>query len=135
MISIADNHIDGELLCLKPGVFLLNPAFKKIKDILPEKFRKWKFICPEELTENIDVSEMTDMGLRLASSRGMDINVLSLDENTVAVNKRAVGVISVLEKNGFNVMPVKLDNGEIFCGGIHCSTLDLVREDEYIFYD
>ena len=27
-----------------------------------------------------------------------------------------------------------LDNGEIFAGGIHCSTLDLVREDEYIYY-
>jgi glycine amidinotransferase len=108
--------------------------FKSIKDILPDKFKNWKFICPENLTENIDVSDMTDMGLRLASSRGMDINVLSLDENTVAVNKRAVGVITALEKNGFNVLPVKLDNGEIFCGGIHCSTLDLVREDEYIFY-
>lgn len=27
MISVADNHIDGELLCLRPGTFLLNPAF------------------------------------------------------------------------------------------------------------
>lgn len=29
---------------------------------------------------------------------------------------------------------VDLDNGEIFAGGIHCSTLDLVREDEYDWY-
>ena len=114
MVSVADNHIDGELLCLRPGAFLLNPAFKSIRDALPEKFRNWDFICPEELTENIDV--------------------LSLDENTVAVNKRAVGVMAALEKKGFDVVPVKLDNGEIFCGGLHCSTLDLVREDEYEFY-
>lgn len=134
LVSITDNHIDGDLLCLKPGVFLVNPIHKNIKDHLPEKFKNWKIIYPESLTENIDVSEMTDLGLRLASSRGMDINVLSIDENTVVVNKRAIGVISVLEKNGFTVIPVKLDNGEIFCGGIHCSTLDLVREDDYIFY-
>ena len=134
LVSITDNHIDGDLLCLKPGVFLVNPIHKNIKDHLPEKFKNWKIIYPESLTENIDVSEMTDLGLRLASSRGMDINVLSIDENTVIVNKRAIGVISVLEKNGFTVIPVKLDNGEIFCGGIHCSTLDLVREDDYIFY-
>ena len=134
LVSITDNHIDGDLLCLKPGVFLVNPIHQNIKDHLPEKFKNWKIIYPESLTENIDVSEMTDLGLRLASSRGMDINVLSIDENTVIVNKRAVGVISALEKNGFTVIPTKLDNGEIFCGGIHCSTLDLVREDEYIFY-
>lgn len=134
LVSITDNHIDGDLLCLKPGVFLVNPIHQNIKDHLPEKFKNWKIIYPESLTENIDVSEMTDLGLRLASSRGMDINVLSIDENTVIVNKRAVGVISALEKNGFTVIPAKLDNGEIFCGGIHCSTLDLVREDEYIFY-
>lgn len=27
MISIADNHIDGALICLKPGVFLVDPKY------------------------------------------------------------------------------------------------------------
>ena len=134
MIKICDNHIDGSLLCLKPGVFLCNPTVPNIKEQLPEKFKNWKYLYPENLTDNIDVSKMTDLDLRLASSRGMDINVLSIDENTVVVNKRATGVIKCLESNGCTVIPVQLDNGEIFAGGIHCSTLDLVREDEYIFY-
>jgi glycine amidinotransferase len=77
---------------------------------------------------------MTDIDLRLASSRGMDINVLSLDENTVVVNKRAYGVKKVLEKHGFDIIEVQLEHGEIFAGGIHCSTLDLVREDEFKSY-
>jgi glycine amidinotransferase len=64
----------------------------------------------------------------------MDINVLSINENTVVVNKRAHGVKKVLEKHGFDIIEVQLDHGEIFAGGIHCSTLDLVREDEFISY-
>lgn len=86
------------------------------------------------MTKNIDVHGMTDIDIRLASSRGMDINVLSIDESRVLVNKRAVGVKDILSKNGFDVIEVELDYGEIFAGGIHCSTLDLVREDEYIDY-
>ena len=134
ILHVADNHIDGCLICLKPGVFLVNPLYPNIRDLLPKKFRKWKYLYPKDLTQNIDVRGMTNIDIRLASSRGMDVNVLSIDENTVVVNKRAFGVKDILEKNGFNVVEVTLENGEIFAGGIHCSTLDLVREDEYIYY-
>jgi hypothetical protein len=135
VIKCADSHIDGELVCLRPGTFLLNPKFIEIKEMLPEKFKKWNFIIPEDLTEQLDVKGMTDIDIQLASSRGMDINVLSLDENTVVVNKKAIGVKKALEENGFDIIEVELDNGEIFAGGIHCSTLDLVREDDYVEYE
>lgn len=136
MVSIADNHIDGAIICLKPGVFLVDPKYQNIRDMLPDKFKSWKYIIPNEddLRKNIDVTGMTDIDIRLASSRGMDINVLSIDENTVVVYDKAVCVIDILRKNGFEVIPVSFDNGEIFAGGIHCSTLDIEREDEYIFY-
>ena len=134
VINVFDNHIDGALACLKPGVFLADPKYASIKSLLPKKFQSWKFLYPDDLTDNIDVTGMTDIDIRLASSRGMDINVLSIDENKVVVNKRAYGVKDVLDKNGFEVIEVELDNGEIFAGGIHCSTLDLVREDEHIYY-
>ena len=134
VLHVADNHIDGCLMCLRPGVFLVNPLYPNIKDILPAKFKNWTFLYPKDLTSNIDVSGMTNVDIRLASSRGMDVNVLSLDPNTVLVSDRAYGVKDALEKNGFDVVEVKLDHGEIFAGGIHCSTLDLVREDEFISY-
>jgi glycine amidinotransferase len=134
ILHVADNHIDGCLICLKPGVFLVNPIYSNIKNLLPEKFHNWKYLYPKDLTENIDVTGMTDIDIRLASSRGMDVNVLSIDENTVLVSKRAYGVRDILEKNGFTVVDVDLNHGEIFAGGIHCSTLDLVREDDYVFY-
>jgi len=130
IIHVADNHIDGVIVALRDGYFLVDPKYKGIEDKLPEKFRSWKFLYPEDLTDDIDVSDYTDVEIRLASSRGMDINVLSIDENTVLVNVRATGVKTVLEDNGFKVIDVKLENGEIFAGGIHCSTLDILRDDE-----
>jgi glycine amidinotransferase len=134
VLHVADNHIDGCLICLKPGVFLVNPLYPNIRDLLPAKFHNWTYLYPQDLTANIDVRGMTDIDIRLASSRGMDVNVLSVDENTVLVSDRAIGVADILDKNGFTVVPIKLEHGEIFAGGIHCSTLDLVREDEYVSY-
>ena len=134
VLHVADNHIDGCLICLRPGVFLVNPLYANIKDLLPSKFKNWTYLYPRDLTPNIDVTGMTDIDIRLASSRGMDVNVLSVDENTVVVNQRAYGVKDILEKNGFNIIEVTLEHGEIFAGGIHCSTLDLVCDDEDIFY-
>jgi hypothetical protein len=70
LINIADNHIDGALICLSPGKFLVNPKYKNIKDILPEKFKNWDFIFPVETTRKTS-------GQRLASDEGMDINILT----------------------------------------------------------
>jgi glycine amidinotransferase len=134
VLHVSDNHIDGSLICLRPGVFLVNPMYPNIRDLLPEKFKNWTYLYPPDVTDKLDVRGMTDIDIQLASSRGMDVNVLSIDENTVIVNRRAYGVKEILDKNGFNVVEVALENGEIFAGGIHCSTLDLVRDDEYRYY-
>jgi len=131
MISVADNHIDGAIVALREGVFLVDHKYKHIKDLLPEKFQNWTFLIPEEYRDNIDNTNKTNVSISLASSRGMDINILSIDENTVIVNEDAYSVIKILEDNNFKCIKIKLENGEIFGGGIHCSTLDLVREDEY----
>ena len=134
VLHVADNHIDGCLICLCPGYFLVNPLYPNIRDLLPAKFKNWTYLYPKDLTANIDVTGMTDIDIRLASSRGMDVNVLSVDENTVVINKRAYGVKDILQRNGFDVVEIQLEHGEIFAGGIHCSTLDLVRDDQYISY-
>ncbi|MBT4795486.1 MAG: hypothetical protein HON83_03555 [Candidatus Marinimicrobia bacterium] len=134
VLHIADNHIDGVIICLKPGVFMVNPLYPNIRDLMPEKFKGWDYLYPKDLTKQLDITGMTNIDIQLASSRGMDVNVLSLDENTVMVNNSAVGVKELLDSSGFNVIETTLNHGEIFAGGIHCSTLDLVREDEFISY-
>lgn len=128
-ISLVDNHIDGLIHCIRPGLFLVNPNYKDvIKDALPDRFKKWEFISPEKSNRR-EVS-----GASLASIDGMDLNVLSLSEELVAVKSDAYNVIRLLEKNKIDVVPIELNHCELFGGGIHCSTLDLIRKDEYIHY-
>lgn len=134
VLHVADNHIDGVLICLKPGMFLVNPLYSNIIELMPPKFKSWIYLFPQDLTKQLDTRGMTDIDIQLASSRGMDVNVLSIDEKTVMVNKTAYGVKDLLDKWGFEVIETTLNHGEIFAGGIHCSTLDLVREDEYVYY-
>ena len=134
VVKCADNHIDGELVSICPGKFLLNPNFSSVVPQLPEKFQKWEFLVPDDDVKDMDTTGMTDIDIRLASSRGMDINVLNLDEHTILVNKRATGVRRLLERKGFDVIDVELDYGELFAGGIHCTTLDVNREDEHVGY-
>lgn len=135
--AMVDNHMDGNILPLRPGVFLVNESAltKPIKDYLPKKFHSWKFIKADDGEKREKDYDCYDTPfIQLASYRGMDMNVLSVDEETVIVNDDAEQTMSALEKEGFNVYPVRLRHCELFGGGVHCSTLDTIREDEFIEY-
>jgi len=130
--AMIDNHLDGNILPLNYGTFLVNDAAlpKDIKEYLPEKFKDWKIIkCNsyKHIEKNYDCYDTPF--LKLCSYRGMDMNVLSIDENTVIVNQDATEVIKKLKENNFKVIPIQLRHCELFGGGIHCSTLDLERID------
>ena len=131
---IADSHIDGTLIPLKEGVFLANEIFlhsNKIKEELPEKFKNWTIIYAQDkhINEKIYWDMTNSSPMALASSRGMDINVLSIDRNKILIQDDAYRTIELLDKNNFTPIPIRFRHGEIFAGGIHCSTLDLDRED------
>ena len=76
-----------------------------------------------------DYSDYNTPFVQLCSYRGMDMNVLSISPKKILVNEDAIAVQDILYKNGFDVIPVRLRHCELFGGGIHCSTLDLVRQD------
>jgi len=120
-VSLTDNHIDGLLNIISDGVFLANPIYTKDYYIkcLPDIFKDFKFIFPEKSIEN---------GEGFATKQGMDVNVLSVNSNTVIVNDDAYNTINVLEQNKFNVIPIQMRNNQLFAGGIHCSTLELERD-------
>lgn len=127
-VTVVDNHIDGALISLDPETFLISPKYKEtIMNQLPDKFKKFKYVIPEEFQVR-EQKNKTNLDIQLCSSLGMDINVLSVNHNTILVNKEAIGTIKALERNNFNVVPIQLENCEIFGGGIHCSTLDIERE-------
>lgn len=135
--SMVDNHMDGNILPLRPGVFLVNESAlqKPIKEYLPPQFHSWKFINSDngEVKEK-NYDNYSTPFVQLCSYRGMDMNVLSVDENTVLVNDDAHYTRTALEQSGFTVIPVQLRHCELFGGGIHCSTLDTIRNDEFVDY-
>jgi glycine amidinotransferase len=123
-VRVCDWHIDGMLLPLKPGVLLINPKLKKRLHFLPRKLLKWKMIEAPDMASEAKFSYPRSH-LRLASYTGMGINVLSIDENTVQ---------KLLDKQGFNIVPIQLRHCQIFGGGLHCVTLDVNREESYASY-
>lgn len=124
LYRFADNHIDSIVLPLGPGKLLLrNPQFL---DRLPEPLQKWDIIYPPEPTENIFPDyEADDL---ILTTKYIDLNVLSVDEEKVIVNSLFPELIKTLEKHGFTPIPVRHRHRRIFGGGFHCFTLDTVRE-------
>ena len=56
------------------------------------------------------------------------MNLFSLDQNTVVVDKRQISLIKTLESYKLTVIPVKNPNQYLMKGAFHCCTLDTVRE-------
>lgn len=131
-IYMCDNHIDGTILPIRDGIFLVNTCFLKhdIRYYLPKKFHNWEFIEVNEKKLNPKIyDELLLSGPQLATYEGIDINVLSLSPNKIVVQDSAVHVIDKLDKRGFEVLPIQFRHGVLFGGGIHCSTLDLERDE------
>lgn len=62
------------------------------------------------------------------SSAWAGLNVVSIDPTTVLVHDRQERLIRVLETKGFTVIPVRMRHCYTMLGGLHCTTLDVVRK-------
>ncbi|MER7043648.1 glycine amidinotransferase [Streptomyces jumonjinensis] len=122
---MADNHIDSMLLALKPGVFLAR--HDGIRDLMPEPLRSWRYIVPPEPDAGA-FPVYDDYEDLILTSPYIDLNVLSVDENTVLVNEDCTGLVKTLDAAGFTTVPVRHRHRRLFGGGFHCFTLDTVRE-------
>lgn len=128
--QIADNHIDSIILPLRPGTLLVRSP--KYLDLLPEKFKKWDVIyLPEANNDNFPSYEDDVL---ILTSKYIDLNVLSIDENRIVVNSQFPQLIRLLEKKYFTVIPVQHRHRRIFAGGFHCFTIDIVRSGTYENY-
>jgi glycine amidinotransferase len=123
MERFADNHIDSLMLPLRPGLLLLrNPA---VADHLPSPLKAWdRIYAPEPVEQNFPQYGDNDV---IVSSPYIDMNILSIDENTVVVNSLYPELIRELERRSFAVIPVRHRHRRLFGGGFHCFTLDMVR--------
>ncbi|MDN0193986.1 glycine amidinotransferase [Streptomyces sp. S.PNR 29] len=121
---LSDSHIDSMILALRPGKLLVRS--KAVADFLPGPLRRWDMIVPPEPTDsNFPRYEDDDLVL---TSPYIDLNVLSVDPDTVLVNEACPELMRTLEQHGFTVVPVRHRHRRIFGGGFHCFTLDTVRD-------
>ncbi|MDO8521849.1 MAG: arginine deiminase family protein [bacterium] len=144
------SHLDSTILPLRPGLVLLNAARVNLGNC-PELLKKWEAIyfndmapvSDHELNFQRDVrdkvyAELKTLGVESdldgISSPWAGLNVLSLDQNTVLVHDRQTALIKELEKHKLTVIPIRLRNTCTIMGGLHCATLDTVRDSKLQSY-
>lgn len=124
-VQLVDNHLDGALAFLNEDTVLINNKSCRIDPVSAIPWLKdFKIL---RLPKNVEMENDENMP-HIASREGMSINVLSIDEKTVVVNESDYLVAELLDRNGFNVLTTRLRYSTAFGGGIHCSTLDLLRD-------
>ncbi|MEU1885868.1 glycine amidinotransferase [Micromonospora sp. WMMD987] len=123
MHKLTQSHIDSVVIPLRPGTLLIRS--ERVLDFLPERLRTWDLI----VSPVPDVSDYPqyDNDDPIPASPYIDLNLLSIDENTVLVNDACKTLIRTLEDHGFTVVPAQHRHRRLFGGGFHCFTLDTVR--------
>lgn len=144
------SHIDSTLMALRPGLIMLNDTRVNEKNC-PSLFDKWEKIyfsdvaptSEPELKFQKEVRDplghkLTELGFQTTlhdmSSPWVGMNFLSVDQQTVIVDERQTNLIKLLEKLKFTVAPVRMRHIYTQGGGIHCATLDTVRDSELESY-
>ena len=140
------SHIDSTVMCLRPGLVLLNDT-RVSEDTCPAIFESWDKLYFSDVAPTSDSElkhqqeirdpaghEIESLGFTTnlfdMSSPWVGLNFLSVDEETVIVDQRQTALISLLEGHKFNVIPVQMRHIYTQGGGIHCATLDTVRDGE-----
>ena len=130
-------------MCLRPGLVLLNST-RVNKDNCPKIFEKWDKIYFSDVAPTSEIelkfqnevrdpigSEIEALGFQTnlhdMSSPWVGLNLLSVDPETVIVDERQTNLIKILESYRIRVIPIKMRHIYTQGGGIHCATLDTVR--------
>jgi N-dimethylarginine dimethylaminohydrolase len=144
------SHIDSTAMCLRPGLVMLNSTRVNEKNC-PELFDKWDKlyfgdVAPTSEPELKFQKEVRDplarelhalgfqTNLHDMSSPWVGMNFLSVDPQTVIVDERQTKMIKLLEEHKFTVAPVRMRHIYTQGGGIHCATLDTVRDSKLESY-
>lgn len=144
------SHIDSTVLCLRPGLVVLNSA-RVNEQNCPELFDKWEKIYFDEVAPTSEqelvfqkevrdpiAEELNALGFETdlgdMCSPWVGMNLLSIDPQTVIVDDRQISLIRMLERRGFAVVPIRMRHIYTQGGGIHCVTLDTVRESKLESY-
>ncbi len=118
------SHIDSTFVALRPGLMLCNPG-RLSDDTLPGILKQWEVIYspPMENTGSYDADYLA----KSIGSKWIDMNLFSINPDLVVVDEGQSALISLLEKQGLEVIPLKLRHSKMLGGGFHCITLDIRR--------
>ncbi len=118
------SHIDSTFVALRPGLMLCNPA-RLNDETLPEILKQWDVIYspPMESTGKYDADYLS----KSIGSNWIDMNLFGINPNLVVVDQDQTGLIKLLEKQGLDVIPLKLRHSKMMGGGFHCVTSDIRR--------
>ena len=130
-------HIDGKIALLKPGVLMTWN-----RNWVPDEMKDWHII---EVADDFDmpddfqqtrkrrfhkeyVSKWLDHWVGCPDESVFDVNVLSLDENTVICTGKNDAAFAEMEAHGIEPIYWNFRHQYFWDGGIHCLTSDIVRE-------
>jgi glycine amidinotransferase/scyllo-inosamine-4-phosphate amidinotransferase 1 len=114
-------HIDSTIVPLREGLVLLNGS-RVNGGNCPRVFADWEKIYVDDVVPQ-------EFYQYPYASKWIALNMLSVDPQTVILDKRQHTLSSILEKKGFTVIPLELRHSRTLGGGFHCVTLDLVRSE------
>ena len=114
-------HIDSTIVALREGLVMLN-ASRVTEENCPRAFKDWEKIWVHD-------DHIVAQGFHQYpyASKWIAMNMLSVDPNTVILDRHQTHLIKLLEKHGINAIPHELRHSRTLGGGFHCVTLDLVR--------
>lgn len=113
-------HIDSTICPLREGFVVLN-ASRVTPQNCPKAFNGWTKLWVTDVAAQ-DFYEYP------YASKWIGMNMLSVDPNTVIVDRDQHQLIEDLEKAKFTVIPLQMRHSRTLGGGFHCVTLDLIRE-------
>lgn len=113
-------HIDSTICPLREGFVVLN-ASRVNQQNCPEVFDGWTKLWVSDCAAQ-------DFYQYPYASKWIGMNMLSVDTNTVIVDRQQIDLIENLEKARFTVIPLQMRHSRTLGGGFHCVTLDLARD-------
>lgn len=125
-MSICRKHIDGTITALRPGLLLMHTGWQKdYKTALPKELQNWDIVFFD--SDDIDYTDL--YAIDRFNWGTTDINILSIDRNTIIVQQECYKQYTKLLKNyNFEIIPVQLRNTDLWNGALHCITSDVNRD-------
>jgi N-dimethylarginine dimethylaminohydrolase len=115
-------HIDSTIVALREGLVMLN-ASRVTEENCPDVFADWEKIWVHD--DGIVAQEFYQYPY---ASKWIAMNMLSIDPDTVIVDRCQTKLIKTLEQHKITAVPHELRHSRTLGGGFHCVTLDLVRK-------